>query len=243
MNGFDLVESHQWLIGPWFGSDHSFWRINKHIVIYTWITLGIITALMLIARYFLKKEKGIGKYIVLQFTDFFVGLIEQTLPTFSMTHLAFVTTTFCFVLACNVVSVIPWMEEPTTDLNTTLALGLISFLYTQWAAIQANGLWSYFTGYFSPFFIMMPLNVVGKLATIISISFRLFGNIFGGSIIGNIYFQAIQGKFLLELIGLVTGVNLVLVAFFGIFEGFLQAFVFGMLSLTYLSLSIQGEGH
>ena len=125
MNGFDLVEADQWLLGPLIGSDHSFWRINKHIVIYTWITLVIITLFLLLGRYFLRKEKGIGKYIALQFTNFFVGLIEQTLPSFSMTHFAFVTTTFCFVLACNVVSIIPWMEEPTTDLNTTLALGLI----------------------------------------------------------------------------------------------------------------------
>ena len=135
------------------------------------------------------------------------------------------------------------MEEPTTDVNTTLALGLVSFFYTQSAAIKAEGLWSYIKGYFSPFFLMMPLNVVGKLATIISISFRLFGNIFGGSIITGIWFNAIQGNFLLEIIGLATGINLIIVIFFGLFEGFLQAFVFGMLSLTYLSIALQGEGH
>ncbi len=243
MSGFDLVETDQWLLGPLFGSDHPFWRINKAVVIYTWITLAIIAVVLLIARYSLRNKNGLGKFISLQFTYFFVDLINQTLTTFSMGHFVFITTTFCFVLACNIVSIIPWMEEPTTDINTTLSLGLISFLYTQWASIRAIGLWSYFKGYFSPFFIMMPLNVIGKLATVISISFRLFGNIFGGSIIGNIYFQAIHGKFILEVIGLATGVNLIIVAFFGIFEGFLQAFVFGMLSLTYLSLSLQDEGH
>jgi F-type H+-transporting ATPase subunit a len=89
---------------------------------------------------------------------------------------------------------------------------------------------------------MLPLNVIGKLATVVSISFRLFGNIFGGSIISSIYFNAIQGRFLLELIGLISGINLIMVLFFGIFEGFLQAFVFSMLSLTYLSIALQGEG-
>lgn len=243
MSGLDLTETDQWLLGPLFGSDHPFWRINKKIVIFTWITLGLIFASLLLGRFLLRKKKSLGRFMTMQFTQFFVGLINQTLTEFSMTHLAFVTTTFCFVFACNVVSIIPWMEEPTTDVNTTLSLGLVSFFYTQWASIRSIGLWTYIKGYFSPFFIMMPLNIIGKLATVISISFRLFGNIFGGSIIGNIYFQAIHGKFLLEVIGLATGVNLIIVAFFGIFEGVLQAFVFGMLSLTYLSLAIQGEGH
>jgi F-type H+-transporting ATPase subunit a len=243
MSGFDIVATDQWLLGPLFGIDHSFLRINKETVIHTWITLAVIAALLFLGRYFLSKKDSLGQFITLNFISFFVDLINQTLTEFSMNHFIFVTTTFCFVLGCNVISLIPWMEEPTTDLNTTLALGLVSFFYTQWAAIQVYGLWEYIKGYFSPFFIMMPLNVVGKLATVVSISFRLFGNIFGGSIISSIYFQAIQGNFILEILGLATGVNLVITVFFGLFEGFLQAFVFGMLSLTYLSLALQGEGH
>ena len=65
---------------------------------------------------------------------------------------------------------------------------------------------------------------------------------FGGSIISSIYFSAIQGSFVLELIGLASGINLTLAVFFGMFEGFLQAFVFAMLSLTYLSIALQTEG-
>ena len=243
MSGFDLAETDQWIFGPFFGIDHTFLRINKPTILYTWITLLLLAGILFIGRYLLTKKNSIGAYIILSFIQFFVDLINQTLATFSMGHFVFVTTTFCFVLACNIVSLIPWMEEPTTDINTTLALGLVSFFYTQCAAIKAEGIWSYIKGYFSPFFIMMPLNVVGKLATVISISFRLFGNIFGGSIITSIWFNAIQGNFLLEIIGLASGINLIIVIFFGLFEGFLQAFVFGMLSLTYLSLALQDEGH
>lgn len=243
MSGFDIVETNQWLLGPLFGVDHTFFRINKATVIYTWVTLACITFFLVLGRYFLSKKDSIGQFITLNFISFFVDLINQSLATFSIDHFIFITTTFCFVLGCNIISLIPWMEEPTTDLNTTLALGLISFLYTQWAAIKASGFADYIKGYFSPFFIMMPLNVIGKLATVVSISFRLFGNIFGGSIISSIYFQAIQGNLIFELLGLATGINLVISIFFGVFEGFLQAFVFGMLSLTYLSLALQGEGH
>ncbi|TET36145.1 F0F1 ATP synthase subunit A [Candidatus Dependentiae bacterium] len=242
MSGIGIEETEQWLIGPFFSSNHPFFSINKHTVIYTWITIGIIVAILLLGRYLLSKKDSMARFVTMYAVRLFVGMVDQTLSIFSFNHFVFITSLFCFVFACNLVSIIPWMEEPTIDLNTTLALGIISFLYTQVAAIGEGGLWKYIRGYFSPFFLMMPINVVGKLATVVSISFRLFGNIFGGSIISSIYFTAIQGNFMFEFIGLASGLNLLLAAFFVIFEGFLQAFVFAMLSLTYLSLAIQSEG-
>jgi len=95
--------------------------------------------------------------------------------------------------------------------------------------------------YFAPFFIMLPLNFIGKFSTIISISFRLFGNIYGGSMIGSMYQKVIQGSVIWETAGLLSGLNFTILFFFGLFEGFLQAFVFAMLSLTYLSIAIQKE--
>ncbi len=242
MNEISFVEKYQWSLGYFIGTDHPFLHINAFTIIYTWITLCVIALILFIGRYLLSQRDSIGYFITISLVQFFVDLINQTLATFSFNHFTFITTTFCFVLACNIVSIIPWMEEPTTDLNTTLALGLIAFFYTQGASIRAMGVWPYIKSYFSPFFIMLPLNIIGKLATVVSISFRLFGNIYGGSIISSIYFGAIRGKFLLEFIGLISGLNLVMVLFFGIFEGFLQAFVFSMLSLTYLSIALQGEG-
>ena len=134
-------------------------------------------------------------------------------------------------------------EEPTKDLNTTLAFGLIAFVYTQANAIQKFGFLAYIKEYFSPFFIMFPLHVVGKLASIMSISFRLFGNIYGGFMISDIYFSVLHRFWLYEIMGLVTGLNMLIILFFSLFEGLLQAFVFTMLSLTYLATAIQGEGH
>ncbi len=242
MNGSGLLETEQWLIGSFFASDHPFFRINKSTVLYTWLTLAVLAAILFLGRYLLSKKDSMGRFSTMLCVQQFIEMINQALTRFSFNHFVFITTIFCFVLACNIISLIPWMEEPTTDLNTTLALGLISFFYIQFAAVKTAGLWRYIKGYFSPFFIMMPLNVLGKLATVVSISFRLFGNIFGGAIISSIYFSAIQGNFVFELIGLASGINLMLALFFGLFEGFLQAFVFAMLSLTYLSLAVQSEG-
>jgi F-type H+-transporting ATPase subunit a len=88
---------------------------------------------------------------------------------------------------------------------------------------------------------MFPLNVIGKLSSIISSSFRLFGNIFGGSIITKLYFTAIQTSLLTQLFGIFSGFNILIVLFFTLFEGLLQAFVFAMLTLTFLSLGASDE--
>ena len=243
MNEIDSVQHQGFSFGHYFGSDNPLFNANLHTIYYTWITITLILLVLIFANLSLRKKGSIGQFITLSFVRFFVDMASQSLPTFNFSHFAFIATTFCFVLACNVVSIIPWMEEPTTDLNTALALGLCSFLYTQAAAISTSGLWKYIKGYFSPFFIMLPLNIIAKLATVMSISFRLFGNIYGGSMITNIYVTMIKGKLLFELIGLASGMNIIIFTFFGLFEGFLQAFVFAMLSLTYLSLALQGEGH
>ena len=95
--------------------------------------------------------------------------------------------------------------------------------------------------FFRPFFLMFPINLIGHFSKIISISFRLFGNIFGGSIIMELYKNLIAGSILRETLGIFTGINFILLIFFGIFEGLIQAFVFSILTLTYLSLAIQKE--
>jgi len=88
---------------------------------------------------------------------------------------------------------------------------------------------------------MLPLNIVGKIASILSISFRLFGNIFGGVTIAALYYNTIEGSWLGESFGLLSGINFLITLFFGLFEGFLQAFVFTMLTVTYLSIALQGH--
>jgi F-type H+-transporting ATPase subunit a len=192
------------------------------------------------SRFTLKNyPNGVAAYCVRSIFRTFLNLTNQTLGFFSFNHFAFVTTIFIFIFACNVINVfIPWVEEPTSDLNTTLALGITAFIYIQCAGIRAHGWRGYIKEYITPFF-MLPLHITGKLATIISISFRLFGNIFGGTIITQIYNSLKMGSVVFEL-GLLP-FNLVVACIFGLFEGFIQAFVFFMLTITYLAVGIQSD--
>ncbi len=244
MKSAELIETPQWSFGSITGyQENPLLNVNSEIVIHTWIIM-IILALVLASINFILHHTKIGRFIVLQFVSFFIDLTKQSLGVFVYAHCVFAASLFIFIGLCNTASLIPWLDEPTRDINTTLALGIISFVYVQTVTIKTRGFGSYIKELFQPFFVMLPLNIIGKLSSIVSISFRLFGNIFGGAIITKLYFGTIAGSIILESLGLFSGFNFLIVAFFTLFEGLLQAFVFAMLTLTYLSIGTQeGGGH
>lgn len=234
----------QWSLES-FGLTHWFFKITAPTVIATWAVIILIVTTLLLCKVFFRHKDGIFRYLIVSGLAAFMDLSEQTLGSFTYIHFSFITALFIFILFCNIIGVVPILEEPTADLNTTLALGTISFLYTNFYGIKKHGLKSYLAEYFQPFFLMFPLNVVGKLASVISISFRLFGNLLGGSVITTILTNFVghtPSTWYLYAVPFVGSFITVLAyIFFGIFEGFIQAFVFAMLSLTYLSTEIANE--
>lgn len=241
MEGLDLLHVELWHPFAYVGLHHPFFAVNADTIINTWILLGILLIAVLPVRWILRRQNSVLRFMILTGIQSFIVLVRQALGTFSFRHFCFVIALFIFIATANCMMLVPFLDEPTTDLNTTLALGIITFVYIQAYAIRAHGLVEYLKEYFTPFFVMFPLHVVGKLASIVSMSFRLFGNIFGGATIAHIAFAAFKGTLFLELVGLLSGINMVILLFFGLFEGLLQAFVFTMLALTYLSIALQHD--
>jgi F-type H+-transporting ATPase subunit a len=219
------------------------WAIHQETAISSWVTLALLGLLTFFVRTAIRKPNSLAGHAVLSIARGFIGITEQSLGAFYPTHAAFLSTLFLFILTGNLITTfIPWLEEPTSDINTTIALGLCSFIYVQAATIAVHGWAGYLKELATPFF-LLPLHITGKIATIISISFRLFGNIFGGAIITQIWSKTVMGSLLGESLKLISGITLIVQLFFGLFEGFIQAFVFFMLSLTYLALGLAPMEH
>jgi F-type H+-transporting ATPase subunit a len=165
--------------------------------------------------------------------SFIKGLVEDVLGKQNLRFLPYFLTLFLFILLSNWSGLlpIPGLVEPTRHLNVTLGLGIMSLSIVHFNAIKKKGLLNYLKAYCEPMFILAPINLVGEIAKVVSISFRLFGNIFGGAII----FAVIAS--LTFYVAVPVGLNL----FFVLFAGTLQAFVFTMLSMTYLALEITDE--
>jgi F-type H+-transporting ATPase subunit a len=203
---------------------------NLQVILMTWIVIGVL----LLFGVMITRRRGMLPHSMQVLGELFVGqfyqLTEDALGREYVERYApLICSLFMFVVFSNLLGVFPHLEEPTKDLNTPLSLGIMGFVIAHYAGIRSKGFKAYAKEYFQPIFFMMPLNVIGELAKIISISFRLFGNIMGGSII------------ILVVSHLTFSVLLppVLFAFFGIFVGTIQAFVFTMLTLVYISIQVK----
>lgn len=238
MNNTEFISTHQWSL---FGSTYPFFVLNSETVIHTWIILFFTLLCMATVKFFLNNTK-MGRFVLISIVNFFVDLTKQSFGSFVFSHCVFTSALFLFVALCNTASIIPGLDEPTSDINTTLALGIIAFLYIQAVIIKTHGLKSYIKDFFKPFFVMFPLNIIGKLSSIVSMSLRLFGNIFGGSIITKLYFSGLKSSIIFQLLGIFTGMNIVITLFFTLFEGLLQAFVLTMLTLTSIAMGASDEG-
>lgn len=137
-----------------------------------------------------------------------------------------------FILFCNMSGLIPGFLPPTESINTTAACALVVFFATHYYGIKEHG-FAYVKHFMGPFWwlapLMMPIEIISHLARPLSLSLRLFGNIMGDHKVGAIFFG-------LCAIG-VPVFTLVL----GVFVSFVQAFVFCLLTMVYLSGAIAHE--
>jgi len=136
-------------------------------------------------------------------------------------------TVFLYVFACNISGLIPGFFPPTASLNTTLSCALPVVIFTHIIGLKFHGV-KYIKHFLGPVWWMIPLifviEIIGHTARILSLTFRLFGNIMGHELVLGILF-GLAGLFFAPLP----------IMALGIFVSFVQAFVFFLLSIMYFS--------
>ena len=138
---------------------------------------------------------------------------------------------------------LPHIEEPTSDLNTTLGCGLIVFFTAHAAGIKYAGFKKYFMSTYCEidipvvkFFPGVILGILGEIGKLVSHSFRLFGNILGGAVVMMVVVSLLMRVVYFLPFGVFVQVGLNL--FLGLFVGAVQAFVFAMLAMVYIAIKI-----
>lgn len=190
--------------------------------------------------------------IVMSFDDMVSSTLQLKTREANRHYLPLITCLFLFICLCNGIPLlpIPHVEEPTSDLNCTLALGAMTVLYSVYCGFKAQGIAGYLSGMCGPFWhhhgkltfgalmgkvmglgFFFPLHLVETFSRVLSISCRLFGNITGAAIVLTVLSTLSCGVLL----------PLGLDAFFLVFESAVQAFVFSMLAVIYIATSIQHE--
>jgi F-type H+-transporting ATPase subunit a len=161
---------------------------------------------------------------------------------------------FFFILVCNWMEFIPStfqigvtqdiLPAPTSDVNLPLAMALTVFFYCQYLAFKKRGFGGYFKHYTKPFIVMTPINVIEDITKPITLTFRLFGNVFAGGLL--IVVVAVVGQ---KLAGQIGGqvalflMSLVWRPFDTIFIGAIQALIFALLTIMYIGLATSTDAH
>lgn len=183
------------------------------------------------------------EYLVGGLYDFFGGIVGPR----GVKYLPFVCSFFVFIVCLNLLGLIPGLQSPTADLNTTLALALTAIIGVQIIGIRENGLWGYLKHYMGePIWLaplQFPLHLIGEVSRTLSLSIRLFGNIFGEDII----ILALAALSPVILIGFQEVPFIPIqfpMALFAIFTSLIQALVFTVLTSVYIALMLEHEeGH
>jgi F-type H+-transporting ATPase subunit a len=142
-----------------------------------------------------------------------------------------IATLGIFIFISNALGLIPGFYSPTASLNTTLACALIVFFTTHIIGIKTHG-FKYIKQFLGPVWwlapLMLPIEIISHLSRVLSLTLRLFGNIMGEDLV-LIILLFLAGNFLAPLP----------MMFLALFTSFVQAFVFALLSMIYLSAAME----
>lgn len=203
-------------------------------VVNTWIIMAALILIALILRIKMKnyKYKPEGSQNVIELIIEYMDSFVKSAMTEKYAYFGnWFFGVFALILVSNLSGLLGF-RPPTADLCTTAAITLTTFFLIHFMGIKtARG--GYFKSYFEPVPFLVPLNIISELATPISLSFRLFGNILGGMIIMSMVYMALGNlPSILKIFNI--GVPAALHMYFDVFAGCIQTVIFVMLSMTFI---------
>jgi F-type H+-transporting ATPase subunit a len=228
--------SFNWLsLIPGFEYEHYGHIFMSVFVMLTVLVLCLVARLQL-ARAEKREDEGLVPDNHLTFRNFFeiiaekiYALCEQVMgKENAVMFFPIIGTLFVFIFASNILGLIPGVVPATENLNTTLALGIFVFIYYNYVGIRHGGL-NYLKHFMGPVLWLSPLifviEIVGQLIRPLSLGLRLRGNIMGDHIVLGIFNGLLPYLIPVIFYGL------------GLFVAFLQAFVFCLMTMIYISLA------
>ena len=236
--------------------------IPDHVT-YTWLSMIILTSVAFAAsRNVRLVPRGLQNFLEVVLEQV-LALIDDVIGHNGRRYLPLIATLGLFILTGNLMSLVPGLVGPTGNLNTTAACALIVFVSYHWIGVRKQGALKYlkhFTGpvpwWLKP--LMFVIEIISHLARPLSLSLRLFGNMTGGHILLAVIFflmgfdgligWALEGSAAGVVIGGIGGLvtTVFTVGFLyplKILVSFLQAFIFMMLTMLYISLAIEEAEH
>jgi F-type H+-transporting ATPase subunit a len=204
--------------------------------IMTLLLLLVIAILFPLAARRFNRDRPSKVQSFLEMTvSFLRGLVDETVGHGGQKYLTIVGGLFLFIAMGNLFGLFFFLQPPTGSLSTTVALAVVSFVYFNWQGIKEHGVGGYLKHFMGPLLLIAPLffviEIIGTFARILSLSLRLFMNIFGEHTTTNVFASLVPVVVPWPMMAL------------GIFTALLQAYVFALLTAVYVSGATAHEEH
>jgi F-type H+-transporting ATPase subunit a len=202
--------------------------------------VGLIIFCMLATRKLERYPKGMQAVAEL-IVEYVYKFVRDTMGKHNMSYAPYIGTLFLFLMFGNALGLLGFRAF-TADMNATFAMSSIVFVLIQVSSIRSRGVKHYLKEFCDPYPFMAPIKIMEEFTFPISLSFRLFGNILAGVIIIELAMEGLHALSLHMLhlpIPLFQAIiPLPLNLFFDMFEAVLQAFVFTMLTMSFIAKAV-----
>jgi F-type H+-transporting ATPase subunit a len=207
-------------------------HIGEHVM-YAWFVMAVLILVAFMAsRSLTLVPSGMQNFMETVVTGV-EGLIDETMGEEGKAFFPLIATFALFILVSNLIALIPGFYPPTANLNTNAALAIIVFAMTHIVGFKKHGI-GYLKHFMGPIIWLAPLmfiiEIIGHLARPLSLTLRLFGNMYGHEIVLMIFFA---------LVPLFLPIPMMLM---GVLVAFIQTFVFTLLAMIYIAGALE-EAH
>nr|YP_010933171.1 CF0 subunit IV of ATP synthase [Nitella hyalina]APP89486.1 ATP synthase CF0 A subunit [Nitella hyalina]WKT08445.1 CF0 subunit IV of ATP synthase [Nitella hyalina] len=241
-NIFDTKTFFEYTISTLEVGQHLYWKIGNfevhaQVLITSWIVIGVILGIAFLATRNLQTIPNVNQNFIEFTLEFIQDLTKNQIGEAEYRPwIPFIGTMFLFIFVSNWSgALIPFkliqlpngeLAAPTNDINTTVALALLTSIAYFYAGLSKKGL-SYFGKYIKPTPVLLPINILEDFTKPLSLSFRLFGNILADELVVAV---------LVSLVPLVIPIPMM---FLGLFTSAIQALIFATLAAAYIGESIE----
>ncbi len=251
VNGPKVYLRIEWLYQKYKDSIANIFGNPGNVITQTTVSLFAVTVLLIIIGYIggrrLTKRPGRLQVVTEKLVSMLYGLVEDTMGRHNLKFAPYIGTLFLSSIFGSLIGTTVLFRSATADLSVTLAWALVTTAMVWYNNIKNFGFGAWLKGFTEPVAVMTPMNIVSEIAQPISMAFRHFGNVAGGSVLTTLIYAAMAlltnlvfgwlPKAALAVFPPVfqAGIPAFLSLYFDFFSGFVQAFVFCLLTMVYVA--------
>ncbi len=198
-------------------------------VIYGLIVSCLLIGFALVVRYSLVRKSATWPTVAEALVEHLEGIMRDMCGSDPRPYTPLLVTLALFIGTANLLGLVPGMRAPTADFSTTAALAVLVFLAVPFYGIRARGIRGYLHHYLEPTPLMLPLEIIAEFSRTLALAVRLFGNIMSEELVLAV---------LLLIAGFLVPVPIMMLA---VLTGVVQAYIFAVLTMVYLSAAVRAH--